>query len=145
MVENNSILKKEKEMSLFDKFYEALACGVSATDLEKECMASIKEAAAKVEADRKQREREYRLAKAQEVKKELTESLLKLLDLYEIFDFYCLERDSQDMLYTKAEELADAVGDLFIELGPRILDINFRALTTYAKYFSEVGNKSKVR
>lgn len=143
MVENNSILQKEKEMSLFDKFYEALACGVSATDLEKECMASIKEAAAKVEADRKQREREYRLAKTQEVKKELTESLLKLLDLYEIFDFYCLERDSQDMLYTKAEELADVVGDLLIILGPRILDIDFRALLPWVKYLAKLNTKAK--
>jgi hypothetical protein len=143
MVESNPILKKEKEMSLFDKFYEALACGVSATDLEKECMASIKEAAAKVEADRKQREREYRLAKAQEVKKELTESLLKLLDLYEIFDFYCLERDSQDMLYTKAEELADVVGDLLIILGPRILDIDFRALLPWVKYLAKLDTKVK--
>ena len=130
-------------MSLFDKFYEALACGVSATDLEKECMASIKEAAAKVEADRKQRERECRLAKAQEVKKELTESLLKLLDLYEIFDFYCLERDSQDMLYTKAEELADVVGDMLIVLGPRILDIDFRALLPWVKYLVKLETKVK--
>lgn len=143
MVENNPILQKEKEMSLFDKFYEALACGVSATDLEKECMASIKEAAAKVEADRKQREREYRLEKAQEVKKELTESLLKLLDLYEIFDFYCLERDSQDMLYTKAEEFADVIGDMLIVLGPRILDIDFRALLPWAKYLTKLITKVK--
>lgn len=143
MVESNPILKKEKEMSLFDKFYEALACGVSATDLEKECIASIKEAAARVEADRKQRERERRLAKTQEVKKELTESLLKLLDLYEIFDFYCLERDSQDMLYTKAEELADVIGEMLLILGPRVIDIDFRALLPWVKYLANLGTKVK--
>jgi hypothetical protein len=60
--------KKQKEneiMSLFDMCYEALMCGTTVENLEKACMASIKEAAAKVEEDRKQREREYRLAKTQ--------------------------------------------------------------------------------
>ena len=134
---------KEIQIDLYNKFYDALAGGISATDLEKECIASIKEAAAKVEAARKQREREYRLAKTQEVKKELTESLLKLLDLYEIFDFYCLERDSQDMLYTKAEEFSDVVGELLIILGPRILDIDFRALLPWVKYLTKLGTKVK--
>lgn len=130
-------------MSLFDKFYEALACGVSASDLEKECIASIKEAAAKVEADRKEHEREIRLAKAQEVKKELTESLLKLLDLYEIFDFCQLDRDSQDMLYTKAEELADVLGDVLIVLGPRVIDTDFCALLPWVKYLAKLETKVK--
>ena len=96
-----------------------------------------------MEADRKAHEREYRLAKSQEVKKELTENLLKLLDLYEIFDFYCLDRDSQDMLYTKAEELADVVGDMLIVLGPRILDIDFCALLPWVKYLTKLGTKVK--
>ena len=130
-------------MSLFDKFYEALACGVSAEALEKECIASIKEAAAKVEADRKAHEREVRLEKAQEVKKELTESLLKLLDLYEIFDICQLDRDSQDMLYIKAEECADVLGDMLIILGPRILDVEFSALLPWVKYFSKLNTKVK--
>lgn len=130
-------------MSLFDKFYEALACGVSTEALEKECIASIKEAAAKVEADRKEHEKQLRLEKAQEVKKDLTEGLLTLLDLYEIFDFCQLERDSQDMLYTKAEELAGAVGDLLIDLGPRILDVDFRKLTAWVKFLSKLHTKAK--
>lgn len=141
MIEKNPIIQKEKEMSLFDKFYEALACGVSATDLEKECIASIKEAAAKVEADRKQREKEIRLERAQEVKLDLTEGLLELLDLYEIFDFCQLDRDSQDMLYTKAEELAGVVGDVLIELGPAILDINFCGLLPWVRYLARLGTK----
>jgi hypothetical protein len=143
MVENNPILQKEKEMSLFDKFYEALASGVSATDLEKECIASIKEAAAKVEADRKAYEKELRLAKAQEVKTELAESLLELTDLYEIFDFYQLDRDSQDMLYTKAQEFADIIGDILIVLGPRVIDIDFRGLLPWVKYLVNLDTKVK--
>ena len=143
MVENNPILQKEKEMSLFDKFYDALACGVSATDLEKECITSIKEAAAKLEADRKAHERKIRLEKAQEVKREITVSLLKLLDLYEIFDFCQLDRDSQDMLYTKAEELADVVGDMLIELGTRVIDTDFRALLPWVKYLAKLSIKVK--
>lgn len=134
---------KEMQIDLYNKFYDALAGGVSATDLEKECIASIKEAAARVEADRKALERQIRLEKAQEVKQELTESLLKLLDLYEIFDFYCLERDSQDMLYTKAEELADVVGDMLIILGPRILDTDFRVLLPCVKFLAKIDTKVK--
>ena len=130
-------------MSLFDKYYEALACGVSAADLEKECIASIKEAAAKVEADRKAHERELRLEKAQEVKTEITQGLLKLLDLYEIFDFCHLERDSQDMLYTKAEELADVIGDMLITLGTRILDVDFCGLIPWVKYLAKLNTKAK--
>ena len=128
-------------MSLYDKFYEALACGVSATDLEKECIASIKEAAAKIEADRKAHEREIRLAKAQEIKEEMTENLLKLLDLYEIFDFCQLDRDSQDMLYTKAEELADVVGDMLITLGTRVLDVEFCKLLPWVKHLTKLNTK----
>lgn len=130
-------------MSLFDKFYEALACGVSAENLEKECIASIKEAAAKVEADRKAHERQVRLAMTQEVKKEITESLLKLLDLYEIFDFCKLEIDSQDMLYTKAEELTDVIGDMLIRLGPRILDVDFRMMLPWMKHLMRLNTKVK--
>lgn len=141
MIGKNPIIQKEKEMSLFDKFYEALACGVSATDLEKECIASIKEAAAKVEADRKQHEKEVRLEKAQEIKKEITVGLLKLLELYEIFDFCQLDTDSQDMLYTKAEELADVVGDLLIELGPRVIDTDFFALLPWVKSLVNLNTK----
>lgn len=132
-------------MDLFDKFYDALASGTSATDLEKKCIASIKEAAAKVEADRKECERKIRLEKAQEVKREITESVLKLLDLYEIFDFCQLDRDSQDMLYTKAEELADVIGDVLLVLGPRVIDTNFSALLPWVKYFAKLGTKVEVR
>jgi hypothetical protein len=132
-------------MSLFDKYYEALASGVSATDLEKECVATIKEAAAKVKADRKECERKVRLEKAQEVKTEITKDLLALLDIYEIFDFCHLDRDSQDMLYTKAEELVDVVGDVLLVLGPRVLDTNFRALLPWVKYFSKLGTKVEIK
>ena len=134
---------KDMQIDLYNKFYDALACGVSATDLEKECLASIKEAAARVDADRKQREKERRLAEAQEIKKEISESLLKLLDLYYIFDFYKLERDSQDKLFTKAEELADVIGDVLIVLGPRVIDTNFCALLPWVKYLTKLETKVK--
>ena len=130
-------------MSLFDKFYEALACGVSVSDLEKECMASIKEAAAKLEEDRKAREEEMRLERAQEVKSDITEGILELLELYGIFDFYQLDYDHQDMLYTKAEEFADIIGDLLIVLGPRIIDIDFRALLPWVKYLAKLETRVK--